>query len=73
MKCIYTLKIHIKKFSIKKLESRGLKFFNDSTKVFIESSNDMDDIYKCIEKYNQNKKRKILIFFDDMISNMVNN
>ena len=33
----------------------------------------MDDIYKIIEEYNQNKKRKILIAFDDMIVNMVSN
>ena len=43
-----------------------LKYLNDS-KVFIEYSNDMDDIYKNIEEYNTNKKRKILIVFDDMI------
>ena len=43
-----------------------LKYLNDS-KVFIEYSNDMDDIYKSIEEYNTNKKRKILIVFDDMI------
>ena len=41
---------------------------NDS-KAFIEYSNDMDKIYKNIEKYNPNKKRKILIVFDDMIAN----
>ena len=28
----------------------------------------MDDIYKDIEEYNPNKKRKILIIFDDMIA-----
>ena len=28
----------------------------------------MDDIYKNIEEYNPNKKRKILIVFDDMIT-----
>ena len=26
----------------------------------------MNDIYKNIEEYNPNKKRKILIIFDDM-------
>ena len=31
------------------------------TKVFIEYSNDMDDIYKNIEEYNPNKERKIFI------------
>ena len=29
----------------------------------------MHDIYKNIEEYNPNKKRKILAVFDDMISN----
>ena len=33
----------------------------------------MDDIYKNIEEYNSNKKRKILIMFDDMIADMFSN
>ena len=33
----------------------------------------MDDIYKNIEEYNPNKKRKILIVFDGMIAYMINN
>ena len=33
----------------------------------------MDDIYKSIEEYNPNKKCKILIVFDDMIDDMLNN
>ena len=33
----------------------------------------MDDIYKNIEEYNLNKKRKILIVFDDMIVDMFSN
>ena len=33
----------------------------------------MDDIYKNIEDYNPNKKRKILIVFDDMIVDMLSN
>ena len=44
-------------FLIKKRESTVLKHFNDS-KAIIEYSNDMDDIYKNIEEYNPNKKRK---------------
>ena len=31
----------------------------------------MDDIYKNIEEYNPNKKRKILIAFDDMLADML--
>ena len=37
-------------------------YLNDS-KVFIECSNDMDDIYKNMEEYNPNKKLTILIYF----------
>ena len=55
------LKIHTKQninFLIKKLESTGLKYLNDS-KTFIEYSNDIDDTYKNIEEYNPNKKENI--------------
>ena len=33
----------------------------------------MDDIYKNIQEYNPNMKCKILIIFDDMIPDMLNN
>ena len=33
----------------------------------------MDDIYKNIEEYNPNKKRKIFIVFDDMIPDILSN
>ena len=33
----------------------------------------MDDVYKNIEKYNPNKKRKMFIVFDDMIADMFSN
>ena len=33
----------------------------------------MQDVYKKIEDYNPGKKRKILIVFDDMIADMINN
>ena len=57
---------------INKRESTGLKHMNDS-KAFIKYSNDMDDICKNIEEYSPNKKRKILIVFDDMIAHMLSN
>ena len=57
---------------INKREDIGTKHFNDS-KAFIEYSNNTDDTYKNIEEYNPNKKRKILIIFDDMITDMLNN
>ena len=33
----------------------------------------MQDIYKNIDEYNLDKERKILIAFDDMIADMINN
>ena len=46
---------------------------SDDPKAFIEYSNDMHDVYKNINEYNINKKRNILIVFDDMIVDMINN
>ena len=31
----------------------------------------MDDIYKNIEEYHPNKKRKIIIVFDDLVAYML--
>ena len=59
-------------FSINKRESTGLKHLNNC-KAFIEYSNDMQDVYKKINEYNPGKKRKILIVFDEMIADMINN
>ena len=59
-------------FLINKRESTRLKHFNDS-KAFIEYSNDMQDVYKNIDEYNPDKENKILIVFDDMIADMINN
>ena len=59
-------------FLIKKREDVGSNHFNDS-KTFTEYSNDMDNIYKNIEEYNSNNKRKKFIVFEDMIANMLNN
>ena len=33
----------------------------------------MEDVYKNIGDYNPGKKRKVLIVFDDMIADMINN
>ena len=57
---------------ISKRDSTGLKHLNDS-KIFIQYSNDMDDIYENIEQYDPNKKYKVLIVFDDMIADKLSN
>ena len=59
-------------FLIKKGENAGIKHLNDSN-AFIECSNTMDDIYENIDDYNPNRKRKILIVFDDMIADIMTN
>ena len=59
-------------FLINKRESIGVKHFNDP-KAFIEYSNDMNDVHKNIDHYNPDKENKILIVFDDMITDMINN
>ena len=33
----------------------------------------MQDVYKDIDEYNEDKERKKLIVFDDMIADMINN
>ena len=58
-------------FSLKNMKMLEKKHFNGS-KAFTESSNNMDDIYKNIEEFNPNKKRKIIVF-DDMIADMHSN
>ena len=59
-------------FLINKIDSIGLKHFNDP-KAFIEYSNYMQDVYKNIDEYNTDKECKILIVFDGMIAGMINN
>ena len=50
----YETKYHL---LINKRVSTSLNYLNDF-KAFIEYSNDKDEIYKNIEKYNPNKKKK---------------
>ena len=57
---------------INKPESKSLTCFNNS-KTVVEYSNDMDDIYKNIEEYNPNKKRKKLIVFNNIIADILSN
>ena len=59
-------------YLINKREGVGIDHFNDP-KAFIEYSNDMQDVYINIEEYNTDKERKILIVFDDMITDIINN
>ena len=72
--CLYSKDLSEPKyeFLIKKCEDAGIKHLDDSN-AFIECSNTMDDVYENIDDYNPNRKRKILIVFDDMIADIMTN
>ena len=59
-------------YLIKICEKVGIDHHNDP-RAYIEYSNDMRDVYKNINYYNPDKENKILIVFDDMIADMINN
>ena len=59
-------------FLIKKREDAGIKHLNDPN-AFIEWSNTMDDVYENIDDYNPDRKRKVLVVFDDMIADIMTN
>ena len=59
-------------YLINEREGVAINHFNDP-KAFIEYSNDIRNVYKNIDDYNPDKENKILIVFDDMIADMINN
>ena len=58
-------------YFINKTESVGINHFHDP-RAFIDYSNDMH-VYEKIDDYNPDKEKNILIVFDDMIADMINN
>ena len=69
------LKIHINQninLLINKKEGTELNHLNDS-KAFVECFYEMGDVYRNIEECDSEKKRKILIVFDDMNVDMLSN
>ena len=59
-------------YMINKREGVGINHFND-LKAFIDYSNGMCNVYRNINYYNADKENKILIVFDDMIADMIQN
>ena len=55
-----------------KQEIAELKYLNDF-KVFVENPNEMGDIYNYIEEHDPDKKRNILMKFEDMIAAILSN
>ena len=71
---LYTKDLYEAKYQylINILEKVGLDHFDDP-KAFIEYSSDIHDVYKNLNEYNANEVCKILIVFDDMIADIINN
>ena len=65
---LYAKDIHEPKYEylINEIEQAGIKNLNDP-KAFIEYSDDMNDVLDNINNYNNNRDKKVLIVFDDMI------
>ena len=42
-------------------------------KVFIDYSQTIDDVHENLEDYNPTEKRRVLVVFDDMITDMESN
>ena len=59
-------------YLVKKREDVRIKHLNNPN-AFIECSNTLNDVYDNINDYNSNRKRKILIVFDDMIADIMTN
>ena len=59
-------------YLIKNHKNTGIKHLNDPN-PFIECSDTIGDVYENIHDYNPNRKRKILIVFDDMIADIMTN
>ena len=49
------------------------KILMNEPKAFIDYLNDMRNVYKNIDDYNPEKEKKILIVFDDVITDMIHN
>ena len=60
------------KILIKKRKDVGITHLND-VNAFIECSNTMGNVYENINDYNSSRKRKILIVFDDIITDIMAN
>ena len=59
-------------YLINKREGVSINHLNDP-KACIKYSNDIHDVYKNIDECSPDKESKILIVFDDMISDMIRN
>ena len=71
---LYTRDLNEPKYEIliKKYKDAGIKHLNDPN-AFIECSNMMNDVYENIHDYNSSRQRKILIVFDNMITDIMTN
>ena len=70
---LYAEDLYVAKYQLLINECESVMKHCNDPKAFIEHSNDMDNKYRNIDDYNSNTKWKILILFDDMIADKLNN
>ena len=72
--CLYAKDLSEPKYEYlnKKRKDAGIKHVNNSN-AFIKYSNTMDGVYENNNNYNPKRRRKVLIVFDDMISDIKTN
>ena len=58
-------------FLIEKCENVGIKNLSNLN-AFIECSSTMDDVYKNIDEFNLNRKKKLIVF-NDMVADIMSN
>ena len=58
-------------FLIEKCENVGIKHLSNLN-AFIECSSTMDDVYKNIDEFNLNRKKKLIVF-NDMVADIMSN
>ena len=69
---LYAKDLYEEKYQMSIHKHQGVYFkYHNVSKDFIKYWSDMDDIYKNIEEHKPDRKRKILIIFDDMIADML--
>ena len=59
-------------YLIKKHKEKGLEE-HDDLNVFIPYSSNMQDVYQDTEEYNLDRKRKVLLVFDQLIPYVISN
>ena len=75
IKFIYIIGMHMRQNYQNLEEKREQNGFENlkNSKAFIEYSNNIQDVHKKYEEFNQSRKCNVLIAFDDILADMISN